>query len=165
MKTYNAPWGKSLIWSSVVFTVICVGVSIFGANAHGFGVLPKLSILRNLLYLLPVIVLLGSLLFVVRSYTIAEDAILVRRLLWTTRLSRTGLISAEMMPNAMRGSLRTCGNGGGFSYTGWYWNKSLGNYQAFVTDQYRTVVLRFSGRITVIVSPDEPEEFAKNLNL
>jgi hypothetical protein len=33
----------------------------------------------------------------------------------------------------MNKSLRACGNGGGFSFTGWYWSKSLGSYRAFVT--------------------------------
>jgi hypothetical protein len=63
----------------------------------------------------------------------------------------------------MTKSLRTCGNGGAFSFTGWYWSKSLGFYRAFVTDLNRTVVLRFEKK-TVVVSPGEPEDFAEALN-
>jgi hypothetical protein len=36
------------------------------------------------------------------------------------------------------------------------------HYRAFVTDPHRTVVLRYAHR-TVVVSPDEPEEFIHNL--
>jgi Bacterial PH domain len=68
-----------------------------------------------------------------------------------------------VVPKAMNKSLRTCGNGGGFSFTGWYWSKSLGFYRAFVTDLNRTVVLRFENR-TVVVSPGEPEDFVGELN-
>ncbi|MGL4400092.1 MAG: PH domain-containing protein, partial [Luteolibacter sp.] len=81
----------------------------------------------------------------------------------TTRLERAGLNSAEVMPKAMSKSLRTCGNGGGFSFTGWYWSKPLGFYRAFVTDLNRTVVLRFD-KGTVVVSPGAPEDFVMELN-
>ncbi len=62
----------------------------------------------------------------------------------------------------MSKSLRTCGNGGFFSFTGFYRNKALGAYRAYVTDLHQTVVLRYSDR-TVVVSPESPEEFAREL--
>ena len=110
---------------------------------------------------LPVI-LLCCLPFMIRSYAITDDAILIRRLFWTTRLDLAGLESAECLPRAMNKSLRTCGNGGGFSFTGWYWSKSLGFYRAYVTDLKRTVVLRFLRR-TVVLSPGNPEDFVSEL--
>jgi hypothetical protein len=113
-------------------------------------------------WVLPVFVL-GCLPFMIRGYVIMQDAILIRRLFWTTRLDRAGLKSAEVIPKVMNKSLRTCGNGGGFSFTGWYWSKPLGFHRAFVTDLNRTVVLRFERR-TVVVSPDRPEEFVAELN-
>lgn len=109
-------------------------------------------------------IVLGCLPFMIRSYAISEDAILIRRLWWNTCLKRDGLKSAEVVPKAMNRSLRTCGNGGGFSFTGWYWSRSLGAYRAFVTDLNRTVVLRF-GKRTVVISPEKPEEFVSHLNL
>lgn len=62
----------------------------------------------------------------------------------------------------MRASLRTFGNGGGFSFTGRYWNKRLGSYRAFVTNPARSVVLRWQDR-TVVVSPASPEEFVREV--
>lgn len=62
----------------------------------------------------------------------------------------------------MRGSLRLCGNGGMFSFTGWYRNRALGVYRAFVTDLKSTVVLKFAKR-TIVVSPERPEEFAAEI--
>ena len=93
---------------------------------------------------------------------ITPDAILVHRLLWATHLPRAGLQSAEFVPNAMCKSLRTCGNGGFFSFTGFYWSKTLRSYRAYVTDLRRTVVLRYERR-TVVVSPDSPEDFVREL--
>jgi hypothetical protein len=112
--------------------------------------------------LLPLVLLFGALPFIIRGYTITRDAILVHRLLWDTKLPRAGLESASAEPDAMKWSLRTFGNGGGFSITGWYYNKRLGSYRAFVTDPRRAVVLRYTNR-RVVLSPDKPEEFVREL--
>jgi len=158
MKTYQAPWGRALIVISglLVFLSIAslVGLPMLLANVpQGMALWAP--------WLLPAIVLC-CLPFMIRGYAITEDAILIRRLFCTTRLDRNGLKSAEVVPKAMGRSLRTFGNGGGFSFTGWYWSKSLGFYRAFVTDLNRTVVLRFGNR-TVVVSPDDPVEFVNEL--
>ena len=79
-----------------------------------------------------------------------------------TRMPRAGLQSATFDPQAMRGSLRTFGNGGFFSITGFYWNKTLRTYRAFVTDPRHAVVLRYERRM-VVVSPGDPEAFVREL--
>ena len=160
MKTYQAPWGKSLIVVSSLLVVLAVACILAAAFMRPYITPAFLAPFAQ--WLLPVIVL-ACLPFMIRSYAITDDAILIRRLFWTTRLEREGLKSAEVIPKAMRKSLRTCGNGGGFSFTGWYWSKPLGFYRAFVTDLNRTVVLRFEKR-TVVVSPGEPEDFVKELS-
>lgn len=142
--------------ASVLLVVLAVA-NVIGVSflpIHG----PALSLAR---WALPAVVLC-CLPFMVRGYEITDDAIFIKRPLWKTRLDRKSLKSADTVPKAMKGSLRTCGNGGGFSFTGWYWSKSLGSYRAFVTDLDRTVVLRFEKRM-VVVSPDAPEEFVNEL--
>lgn len=160
MKTYQAPWGSALISISCLLAVLSVasvaGIPlILGSGPPGMLLMAR--------WTLPVIVL-SCLPFMIRSYAITDDAILIRRLFWTTRLDRGGLESAESVPKAMKNSLRICGNGGGFSFTGGYWSKSLGFYRAFVTDLERTVVLRFRNR-TVVVSPHNPDDFVRELKL
>jgi hypothetical protein len=114
--------------------------------------------------LLPLVILFGAALFTIRGYSLSSDSILVQRLLWSTVLPRTGLESAEVDQEAMRGSLRTFGNGGAFSFTGFYYNKRLGSYRAYVTDPHRTVVLRYANR-RVVLSPATPEDFVQDLAL
>ncbi|MES2922619.1 MAG: PH domain-containing protein [Verrucomicrobiota bacterium] len=158
-KIYQAPWGKSLNVVSLLLVILAVaalvGTSFLPAGIPGW----SQHLTR---WVLPVIVL-SCLLFMVLGYEITDDAILIRRPLWKTRLDRAGLKSAEVGPKVMNRCLRTCGNGGGFSFTGWYWSKSLGPFSAYVTDLDRTVALRFDKR-TVVVSPDTPEDFVKNLD-
>lgn len=155
-ETYHrAPWGGLLIGASIFVTLLCLGAGI---------ALLVLSHSPLWVAALPLLLVPASALFVVRGYRITPDAILVRRSFWNTRLPRAGLSSAVCEPNAMRGSLRTFGNGGAFSFTGWYWNRRLGAYRAFVTDLRRTVVLRYE-RQTVVLSPEDPEKFLRDLAL
>ena len=112
--------------------------------------------------LLPLAIVCGGILFTIRGYTVTPDALLVHRLFWATRLPLSGLHSAQIEPGAMRWSIRTFGNGGLFSFTGWFRNTTLGAYRAFVTDPHRAVVLHFAGR-TVVVSPSAPEDFVRDI--
>jgi hypothetical protein len=155
MKTYKAPWSTSLIVTSFVATLLCVGVTIL-LFSNGRSALTWTGIG-------PIALICCAALFMVRGYTVTSDAILVHRLFWATRLPLVNLESATFDPKAMRRSIRTFGNGGLFSFTGFYANKTLGRYRAFVTDPNRAVVLRFSKR-TIVVSPSPPDDFAHSLN-
>jgi hypothetical protein len=159
MKHYKAPWGTTLIVMSALVTVLCVGISAGAWWAAFAGHQPSLV---RCAALLPVTLLLVTVLFTIRGYTITSEAVLVHRLLWDTRLPRSGLESAQVEPDAMRGGLRTFGNGGGFSFSGFYWSKRLGSFRAFVTDLHRTVVLHYTHR-RVVLSPEAPEDFVRDL--
>lgn len=159
MTTYQAPWGTTLKMVSALLVVLALA-SLVGAPFLA-GNIPGVS-LHLAQWLLPVIVL-SCLPFMVLGYEITDDAILVKRPLWKTRLARNGFTSAEVVPGAMDKCLRVCGNGGGFSFTGWFWSKSLGSFTAYVTNNECTVVLKF-GKKTVVVSPDRPLDFVKDLS-
>lgn len=154
--TYPARWGKSLRWMSAFSTVMLAAIAVF----LGFKTRPEALFW---LPLLPALILAGALPFVVRSYAIEPNVLAIRRLVWTTRLPLAGLQSATAEPSAMRGSRRLCGNGGMFSITGWYRNRALGTYRAFVTNLKDTVVLRFPAR-TIVISPENPEQFVAEIS-
>ena len=155
MTEYKAHWGKSLVVISLLATIMCLGAAYMVAaqDDRGLASWPAL--------LLPALVV-GCALFTIRGYAIGPDAILVRRLFWATRLPLAGLQSARFEPDAMRRSIRTFGNGGFFSITGFFRSKALGSYRVFVTDQNRTVVMRYAKR-TVVLSPAEAEEFVRDV--
>ena len=138
-------------------TAVCLGIPVAYAFKSG-----TVGASSRCCEALPLALMAGCALFTVRGYAITPDAILVKRLFWDTRLSRSELESAAFSPGAMKGSIRTFGNGGFYSFTGWYWNRALGNYRAFVTDTARCVVLRYAGR-TIVVSPGDPEGFVREL--
>lgn len=158
-KMFAASWGTGLKWSSVLVTLVLAGVSASGFLWPGFRQ-PGFGFWLHALP--PVLILAGALPFVVRGFTIQNGVLLVHRLLWDTTIPLAGLQSAEVVPHAMSGSLRTLGNGGAFSFTGRYWSKSLGHYRAFVNDWKRPVVLRWPER-TIVLSCDDPEAFVAAL--
>jgi hypothetical protein len=146
-----APWSTSLIVISSLATAICFGVAIsFGESG------------RPWVAILPVVIVCGCALFIVRGYTVTRDTILIQRLFWATRIPLAGFQLAEIEPGAMRWSIRLFGIGGLFSFCGWFYNKALGAYRAFVTDPHRAVVLRFATR-NVVLSPAAPEDFVRQL--
>ena len=151
MRTFKAPWSKTLWIVSGGATLILLGVTAIPVPGMGW------------IRLTPLAILAGALPFVVRSYTIEEGALLIRRLFWDTRIDLAGLQSARFDPAAVSGSVRTCGNGGLFSFTGWYWNRQLKSYRAFATDPKKVVVLTFDKR-RVVVTPERPEAFVRELS-
>jgi hypothetical protein len=159
MTHYRATWSPLLRIITVAASLLCVGVAIHERQALASGDILSLDFWFGML---PLALLIGTALCTVRGYSITPDAILIHRLGWNTRLPRQGLESAEYQPGVLRHSIRTFGNGGLFSFTGWYYNRTLGSYRAFATDIHRTVVLRLRGKIMVL-TPDEPEDFVSDL--
>jgi hypothetical protein len=154
MKTYQAPWSRLLIIMSTFSTVLVVAVTSVtiwvSEGPHRWAGFCLLAILAV------------AAMFVVRGYTIANHGLSIHRWLWTTELPLPGLREALADPDAMRGSIRIFGNGGMYSFTGLFRKKKLGVFRAYVTDPTRAVVLKFAGR-TVVVSPDTPDAFAREI--
>ena len=159
MDRIKAPWGKSPWVMSAFGTLICLGASLLVLRT-----MPSRAISFHFcLGILPLILIVVAALFTVRGYSVLGDSLLVERLFWSTRLSLAGLRSVEFRPDAVRGSIRIFGNGGFFSFTGYYRNKNLGSYRAFVTDPKRIVLLRFPDH-AVVLSPDSPEDLVRTLS-
>lgn len=152
---YAAPWATSLKVTSLIVSAVLIGAAFAVGRRDGVdGWLAAAASLS---------LLVGMLLFTVRGYAVEGSGLLVRRLVWNTRLSLEGLVSATADPRAMESSLRTFGNGGGFSFTGRFRNTRLGSYRAFVTDPARAVVLRWPDQ-TIVISPDSPEAFVREIS-
>jgi hypothetical protein len=154
-RRFTAPWALSVRIITPAVCGILVAVSLIGATA-----LPDHvpSFARSVAIILPLLVLAGTLPFLIGGYVLHERTLLIERLAWKTRIDLTALRSAVADPNAMRGSLRLFASGGLFGFFGWFRNHSLGLYRAYATDPRRAVVLKLSGR-TVVVTPDDPDTF------
>lgn len=156
-----APWPATLTLVSLLGTLVLGGVGYAAWRAipvpdgftHGVGMGVAL---------VPGAVILGALLAMVRGYALDRDELQVRRLLTTTRLPLALLRAAWADPAACRDSIRVAGNGGLFSFTGWFRNPRLGRYRLLATDPRQGVVLQFQDRV-VVISPAAPAAFLEHL--
>lgn len=156
---FDAPWSTSLKVISIAASAIVAGLLVLGIADTRLPTVP-----RTLLVVLMTGLLIGPIPFVVRGYFVDSNELLIQRLWWRTRIPLSGLRSVAHDPRALRGSIRLCGNGGVFSFTGWFWCKALGRYRMFATAPKRAVVMVFENR-RIVVSPDRPEDFVNEVRL
>ena len=146
---FGAPWGRLLKGMSGGVVLLFIGIAVAGKGDYIMMVLFPLILLTAAPYM-------------VRGYVVDGNELLIKRLGWITKFPLDDLQSVEVDPHAVKGSIRTFGNGGLFSFTGRYYSKTLGHYRAFVNDWKKTVVLRFEKR-TILVSPDDPAAFVESV--
>jgi hypothetical protein len=151
---FQAPWGRAVRSATLLALVILALPLLFTIFAP---TKPPLLVVI-LLIAAPPLLVAPTYAGRVRGYTLTEDAIIVRRGMWNTRLPLAGLRSVAGDVDALRGSVRVFGNGGLFSITGRYWNRKLGWYRAFATDPSRAVILRYDDR-RIVITPHDPQQF------
>ena len=152
-REFNAPWGTALkVLTGLVLVLLCAPIVVFARLSNAT------AIVGWLMVGVPVTMAVACALFTVRGYVLDGHTLWIQRLIWQTPLSLVGLRGAEYDPAALSRSLRLFGNGGFFSFSGWYRSRKLGVYRAWVMDPKRSVVLRFDRRV-VVISPDRPAHF------
>jgi len=152
---FSAPWSRSLR----VLTTAAVAL-LLALVLIGFLVGPRQSwVWRMAMVGVPLVVLVGSLLFMVRGYVLTESQIEVQRLGWRTVLPFAGLAAVSGEPQGLQGSLRLFGNGGLFGISGWFWNRRIGRFRAYATDPQRAVLLRYRDGRKVVVTPHDVQHF------
>lgn len=154
VKTFSAPWGWALKVLSLLTIVVLVGVTTPLLLA-----LPPKPIYLPFVLLIAPFTLIITALFTIRGYALTGHTLLIKGLLWYTKVDLSQLVTVEADPKAMNASIRLFGNGGAFAFSGRFANRKLGSYQAYATDPARSVVLKFAGRKTIVVTPEPPEAF------
>ena len=154
---FTATWSGLLIGVSVFASLILIFVSGLFLTRPDVPTGFKVAVIASCMG-----TLFTSLLFTVRGYRIEMGCLYIERLIWDTRIDLRHLRSVEADPDAMARAWRTFGNGGLFSFSGWFRNKKLGFFRAWVTNRKNCVVLKLEDR-TLVVSPSEPASFAEAL--
>ncbi len=154
---YKSPWGTALYIMSAVSVIIMLGIPliILIIERNDWPIF-------NIIFILLPLMLIITVLFTIRGYILTPDVLFVKRLIWKTRIDLSDLVGVEVDPQAMEKSIRTFGNGGMFSFTGYYRNKKLGSYRAFVTNPKLSVILKFSNR-TILITPNNPVDFTNTI--
>ncbi len=149
MTEYKASWSTRLIILTLVATAILFGIPIFSYIQE--------KTINVIVWLTPLIWFIAAL-FTVRGYRIGNNQLNIRRLLWETKIDLSNLKRVEFNPQAIQSSVRTFGNGGLFSFSGFFKNSNLGTYRHYSTNYQNAVVLYFDSK-TIVITPDNPENF------
>lgn len=156
---FTAPWCLAVKIITGLTLALLTGMSLSGALfMPDSAPLPA----RLLVTWIPLAILLGTLPFLIRGYSLTPNALLIERLGWQNRFALADVTSAAINPEALRGSLRLFGSGGLFGFFGWFCNKRIGVYRAYGTDPKRAVIIKLKHR-TIVVTPDNPQRFVEEL--
>ncbi len=97
--------------------------------------------------------------FRIRTYRVTADELQIVRRWRTDRLPLRGLAAATPDPVVLQGARKTmAGNDGLGAMTGRFRSRSNDEFEVFVSDPRRSVLLRWPER-AVVVSPDRTAEF------
>lgn len=152
MKMFNVHYGGFLKGMTTVVVVLLLSVVVTGVRRYDVGALEPL-----LMMVLPLALLLATGLFTVLRYELDDEGLHVVRPIGRLRIARTvSAVAAD--DGAMRGAVRTFGNGGLFSFNGWYRLPKYGRCRLWVTDLHRLVVIR-GDRGCAVVSPAQRDAF------
>lgn len=94
---------------------------------------------------------------IIREYRMEGNELRVRRLLGSTRISLNDVCSVERLTTPDWENARRTGG------IGYGWDARIGNYRGYVTDMRFAVVLRLKNE-TLVISPEDPEEFLNEMN-
>ena len=159
MQRFDAPWCTLLKVVTVLVSCLLLGIGLIIA----LSIPPTQPLSRALVMLAPFLAIGLAALFTVRSYEVDGAHLKIHRFGWISRFDLRNLKEARVDPESLRRSLRLFGNGGFFSFSGWFRSKSLGVYRFFGTDPERAVVLKFADDRIIVVTPDDPEEFVRTV--
>jgi hypothetical protein len=159
---------KALSW--VVALLLCAipllawsilpGAAVGGPRGPGG---PGVEIARWASLLAP-LTALGSWMLAPRGLEIGGGELRLLRRAWRAAAYRLSSVEevALLPPGAMRGAVRTLGNGGLFGYYGWFFKSGRGAFRLFATRSDGLVEVVAGGR-RLVLSPDEPGRFVEDL--
>ncbi len=151
---FRAPWGTSV----VVVTALGVAVMLCAAAAVVSWAPPGVS---QAVVLLLFLAGAWAWAYSPTGYRIGNGELVVERPAGELRFPLTNLRDVQV--DARLGmALRVFGNGGLFGGWGWFWSRRVGLFQAAVRRSRPLVMIRMARR-TLVVAPDRPEEFVREL--
>ena len=159
--TYKASLDKTA-------TIITIAVTIFFAIIIGGQyVIIKDAGRANPFYTTAACLIFYFLAFAFRPirYIITENELIVERPLINARIRREDIRTVERIEkNKIKWSLRMFGVGGVFRYYGTFTNLSLGRMTWYATRKDNPVLIKTANGSKIIVTPNEPDNFLKELN-
>jgi PH (Pleckstrin Homology) domain-containing protein len=150
---YGAPWGMPVVVATVL---VGAGMLAGAAAAAAFAPPPAWPLLA----LIPAS-LLWAWAYSPTGYRIENGELVIERPAGSLRVGLYDLRDVQLDP-PLGIPIRVFGNGGLFGAWGWFWSRRIGWFQTALRRARPNVLVRTSTR-TVLVAPDRPEEFVREI--
>lgn len=160
-KRFGVRWGRPLKMMTIFSLAICIGIPVTSINRLTYVGGNNWAIY---LLFLPILIVIAAAFFMILGYGISDTQIIIYHLGWKRTFEIADLTKAVHEPYTTAGSIRTWGNGGMFSFSGYFRSNHLGAYRAYMTHAEDAVILYFGNDNKVVISPDDPEKFVEALS-
>lgn len=116
------------------------------------------------IFLLFLIILLGTWLFAPMGYRIDPTYLSIRRPIGPVRICLADILESRRVgADELRGLIRTFGSGGLFGYYGKFFNKTLGPLTLYTTRRTHQILIRTRDGKKIVLSPDDADGFLSAL--
>lgn len=169
MSKYRAPWSKTVkYWTYgtiIGMSVILLGLAVLGilqvraGQASGW-ILIGIGVFDWLL-------IMGlAPLWAARGYEISEKAVLIRKPIGTEEIPFGRIAGIEIRDSRalFAGAMKVMGSAGFFGYYGTFSGGVLSSFRAASTNDGPLVVLRLTSGDPLVISPENPTDFARELS-
>jgi len=100
----------------------------------------------------------------IKGYEVTDDGVKIIKGNSTELIKKESITVVKLIDKSdLKYSIRTFGIGGFFSYSGTFTNKKLGSMTWYIT-QKESLVLIVTRLDKIIISPDNPIDFVKDVN-
>jgi Bacterial PH domain len=159
-----APLSRQIkLLSTLGVFVIC------GAMGVLYNLVPQTSAtgITNTTFIADIFIMLALVVWattsMIRGYEIQPGKIVIVRLLSRKEIQITPDSAARVDPEIFNGSFKKFGNGGFFSISGLFRNSTIGDFNAYITDIKKSVVINAVNG-TFVISPENPSEFVESFS-
>jgi len=148
-------------WLAVAIVLSVVVMNLIFFLMFPLPRLPQIGLIISTV-LIVVIVIAGWFCSRISNLALSGQMLSIKMTFWTATYDLAGLRSVGVDAKALKGTLRTFGNGGLGAFHGYFYSKRMGKFRAYVTDTSRSVVLRWENKC-VVVSPKDTEYFIEEV--
>ncbi|MDR0506243.1 MAG: PH domain-containing protein [Dysgonamonadaceae bacterium] len=161
---FHCSWDTNVTLITLLFTAILLGVAVM--------LYFKLRRYRQEKRMLPVCMLLLGILFCIGilifsalecpfRVSVEKEGIAIHRMIGNIIIPVQTIEEIRLCNDSDTGSsVRTFGSGGAFGYLGKFRNTQLGDYQMYVTDSSKKIIVKTKDK-TFVFSCDKPEELIR----
>ncbi|MDE6645464.1 MAG: hypothetical protein K2J97_05220 [Muribaculaceae bacterium] len=149
--TRHVAWSRYVTIVTIVICLVFAGVAFWAESLH----------IPVILFTCIGIVIISAFYYSPAAVTVDRRNVTIRRLLTPKHIAVGDIKEVRLFQTTM--DVRICGSGGFFGYYGWFRNREIGNYFAYVGKWKDTFMIELNSGRKYIISCNQPEVIVKSI--